>query len=454
MELVELVGLEASVGSTGSGRVGSITYPGLSDPSARFASDLRRFERRYVEQWLSAPATLPSLGPVFSVAEQRRRETEMERGIDRLEALLRAVPALPQRRPAWFKTVQGAIEGLAVDGWAMDPRHSRLVFNDPCFDTTTAFARRARALDPDVEVSDLTQAWRNLWVMNFFQMLLGQAPSLTPSIFAYSMLYPYTDNPLDDQETSGGVKRELSRRLKARLKGLRVEPFDDHQTIVFELVAEIEAQFPRSKHPEVYLSLLAIHDAQTAALIQQSAGVVDVPEILRLSVAKGGASVLADGYLVHGGRLSREQADFFFGYGVLLQLCDDLQDAGEDAKAGHQTLFSQPLLRGGAPELDTQVCRLTHFLERVLRGCGAFPACRRQPLRQLVHDNCLRLIVQAVGSQPEIFSPDFYDFVARRSPVSFAYVRSLGERLEPRGAELKAYLHRTQGIRSLFDLVG
>ena len=261
MELVEIAGLETRAGSTGLDRGGHINHPSLSGPSAQFASDLCHFEKRYVEQWLSAPATLPDLGPLFSTGEQRRRETEMERGIDRLEALFRAVPALPKRRPAWFNTVQGAIEELAIEGWAMDPRHSRLVFNDSCFDATTAFARRAKALDSDVEVSDLTQAWRNLWVMNLFQMLLGKTPSLTPSIFAYSMLYPYTDNPLDDQRVSGAAKRELSQRLKSRLKGLRVEPFDDRQAIVFELVAEIEGQFPRSRHPEVYLSLLAIHDA-------------------------------------------------------------------------------------------------------------------------------------------------------------------------------------------------
>lgn len=46
-------------------------------------------------------------------------------------------------------------------------------------------------------------------------------------------------------------------------------------------------------------------------------------ETLTVYLAKGGASVLADGYLV-AGKLTKDQEYFLFGYGAYLQLLDDI----------------------------------------------------------------------------------------------------------------------------------
>lgn len=76
---------------------------------------------------------------------------------------------------------------------------------------------------------------------------------------------------------------------------------------------------------------------------------------------KGGTSVIADGYLVHG-VMTEEEALFAFGFGVVckpsshhrclklkctfhtdgqcLQLVDDLQDTLKDTEVNHQTLFT------------------------------------------------------------------------------------------------------------------
>lgn len=62
-------------------------------------------------------------------------------------------------------------------------------------------------------------------------------------------------------------------------------------------------------------------------------------ELKALTFNKGAASVVADGYLVLG-RLSADQMDFLIGYGIVLQLADDLQDMTTDANVHHATLFS------------------------------------------------------------------------------------------------------------------
>ena len=55
--------------------------------------------------------------------------------------------------------------------------------------------------------------------------------------------------------------------------------------------------------------------------------------------------MLVHGYLTKG-HLSPEEEDFFFRYGVLLQLLDDMQDVAVDQAAGHHTIFSNPHTRG------------------------------------------------------------------------------------------------------------
>ena len=48
-------------------------------------------------------------------------------------------------------------------------------------------------------LQEIGQAMRNVWIMNISQVLLNVEVKFTNAIFAYSMLYPYTDNILDDK---------------------------------------------------------------------------------------------------------------------------------------------------------------------------------------------------------------------------------------------------------------
>ena len=82
------------------------------------------------------------------------------------------------------------------------------------FDVTATFLDEALAFNPSFELGDLYQALRNVWIMNSQQLFRGSPIVYSPSIFAYSMLYPYTDNALDDRST--GPKREGPVRRASR----------------------------------------------------------------------------------------------------------------------------------------------------------------------------------------------------------------------------------------------
>jgi hypothetical protein len=134
--------------------------------------------------------------------------------------------------------------------------------------------------------------------------------------------------------------------------------------------------------------------------------------------AKGGTSVLADGYLA-AGLLTKEQEDFAFGWGVLLQLADDLQDVGEDLAAGTATLFSETL---SAP-LDAVTNRVFEFGDQVLAGLNTFQSPGAEPLKQLIRQSAAILLLTAAGAAHELHTRRYIQEIERYSPFRFGFVR-------------------------------
>ena len=59
---------------------------------------------------------------------------------------------------------------------------------------------------------------------------------LTPSIFAYSMLYPYSDNYLDDPSVSREAKLSFSVRFGRRLAGDAVASANPLEATIWRLI--------------------------------------------------------------------------------------------------------------------------------------------------------------------------------------------------------------------------
>jgi hypothetical protein len=83
------------------------------------------------------------------------------------------------------------------------------------------------------------------------------------------MLYPYTDNSLDDPGLSMADKACLGNWLEQRLHGIHSAPPGSRAEPIDRLIGMIEASYPRRDYPEVYQGLLGIHAAQIESLLQQ-----------------------------------------------------------------------------------------------------------------------------------------------------------------------------------------
>ena len=248
---------------------------------------------------------------------------------------------------------------------------------------------------------------------------------LTPSILGYSLIYPYSDNFLDDENIPIEAKLRFSRRLRRRLLGEELPARDEPERHVWALITLIEEQYQRTLYPNVFESLLAIHRAQEQSLGQlRGRHAWTGAAYLRVSCAKGGSSVLADACLACGS-LAKGESRFAFEWGVLLQSGDDLQDVREDMRHGSMTLFSHAAAKGSP--LDALTAQLLRFGEHAgrlmndLRGSDVF--------KELLTTSWRSLILGAVADSSEFFSVAFLRVVEPFFPFRFGFLRARKSRL-------------------------
>ena len=365
------------------------------------------------------------------------------------QSLLRA-PKLSARRGPWREALLSAMRQMAKRCLDSPEGNVDLFFTEAAFEATRQFIRKARTFEPKISEQDLFQALRNLWVIHSVQLLLDGPITLSPATFAYSMLYPWTDNYLDDPLVGAGAKTEFGHWLTSRLEGSEGGLSDSRAVQVGDLIGLIESDYPRDLYPEVYLSLQAIHNAQMASLRQQGPNeIVGTQQLLRVTFAKGGASVLADAYLIRG-HLSTQEADFMFGYGVLLQLMDDLQDLPDDLVKKHSTMLTQCATRG---TLDEVVSKLWCFVTNQLRCPRGFAAAQGVGITRLIQANCKLILLQAVARDSHFYTNGFLAKLESHSPFRFEFLREREKSFAEERKRVVSTVCRTHQIGSILELL-
>jgi hypothetical protein len=372
--------------------------------------------------WNESSEDFPELGRRFGVNEQEAREAKLDRFLGAVRAELRAIPATRAERGRARERITTAFVEFAGAALDLEDRHIELLLKGGFSGIGTDLGRQARRFDPEVPAADILQACRNAWAACGLQSLLGCPMRVTPAIFAYSMLYPYTDNYLDDAAVSRDAKLGFSKRFQKRLSGQPVDAANRHEEQIWGLVGMIEGQYPRCDFPQVYDALLAIHRAQEESLsLMRAAEPVD---FVRLGFQKGGTSVLADAYLA-AGSLDTPEVQFAFEWGVHLQLADDLQDVREDRADGVLTVFSEA---AGRVALDALTNR-TFALARTVMGRVKDLASGHNTLRELIERSAQSLVIRAAGDVPEFYTPDYLRRLEGYSPFRFGFLKQRREQL-------------------------
>jgi hypothetical protein len=386
---------------------------------------IRDFSSHFIRAWNEASVELPASQKNYSDFEKSSKENSMN-------LFLQSVKQIRKKRKLKLEITTEDEERFFTDtrlffknALDFDESQVSFLFSEEMINVTRAFVYEARKFDSSLPFSDIFQALRNAWIMFGVQIIFGQSVAMTPSVFAYSMLYPYTDNLIDDPSISEIEKIAFSCRFRDRLSGIMVQPLSKTESTIYALVEMIEMEFSRDKNPEVFESLLAIHDAQTASLLLIDAqNTVSEEDSLSICIRKGGTSVLADGYLVTG-KLSEEQQFFLYGYGAYLQMLDDIQDVEDDLSSGLKTYFARDI---ESCLLDWKVRKTYQFGEFVLESLDAAGEKFVDLFKALIRRSIDLFVAEAIAQNPEIYSHEFTELFEKRSPFSFSYIRNLNSR--------------------------
>ncbi|HSK88146.1 MAG TPA: hypothetical protein VK880_07320, partial [Anaerolineales bacterium] len=258
------------------------------------SATVRELNQHFIDLWWESDTSLPDLGPLYTAPAQVQNEKHLLEFLGEVDRVLSSPPRGRAEAQAVQARLGAAFRVLAEQAMGFEAGELDRLPSQAFSDVSEDFVRSARAFDPQLSGEDIYQAGRNAWTANGLQWLLGLPVQNTPSIFAYSLLYPYTDNYLDDPAISVATKVAFNERFRRRLAGELLAPANPHERVIFDLVALIETQYSRPDHLAVFESLLDIHHAQgqSLKLMRQAAAPGEV-DVLGLSFGKGGTSVLA-----------------------------------------------------------------------------------------------------------------------------------------------------------------
>jgi hypothetical protein len=386
----------------------------------RWPAMIQDLVRHYAALWHASDTALPWLGSPYTNGAQRANERHLDHFLAAVSVELTCAPqAEPEQQTMWAR-IGLAFRDLARLALAADERALDTLLGSGFLEATTAFAQMARRFDPAITNDAIYQAARNVWTANFLQLLLGMPVHVTPAIFAYSMLYPYSDNYLDDPTISNATKLDFNERFRRRLAGAPIAPRDRREQIISDLVRLIEGQFDRAHYPQVFESLLAIHRGQSKSLQQLRRNPAPQQiDVLGISFEKGGTSVLADGYLV-AGALTAAQHDWIFGFGVLTQLMDDLEDLPHNLADNFLTIFSQAARQ---QTLDAVTNRTLHLCARILGQLGGVGTADLGPFKELITRSVTLLFIDSAGRAARLYPRRYLQELETHAPFRFAALR-------------------------------
>jgi hypothetical protein len=379
-----------------------------------------------IEVWNLSATRTPRTAPQYSPQEQARREHAYDKALREVEREAKTTPTTRAARIAKQEIMTASFARFSAEALDLQGDAVELLTGD-FLPVGIKLARWARRFDDTLAMPGIIQACRNAWTACGLQPLMGEPIDLTPSILGYSMLYPYTDNFLDQADISPATKHHFGNRFRERLSGIAISPLNRRESALWELVGLVEMQYPRALYPGVFECMLAIHRAQEESIAQLRTE-PSSDEILRMSCAKGGSSVLADACLARG-RLTPQESQFGFEWGVLLQLGDDLQDVREDLLRGSTTLFSRAAAAG--TPLDSLATQLLSFSDAVADRMDALPHGTPM-LKRLLRMSWRSLIVGGIADSHQFFTAGFLAEMEQTSPFRFAFLRARRELLASR----------------------
>lgn len=366
--------------------------------------------------WLSAQTSFPDFLSEVSKEEQIKNENSIQAVTEDFQLLVKNYSRRPFGKKRWRhrteKLIKDFLHNETILGVHRSMKQGTL---DAFWAEIKSFLRHARQFAPELSMEDIGQAIRNYIVYTMFNELHQNNPGFNPANFGYSMLYPFTDNYIDNEARTSQEKTTYNQMIRDKIQGKEVNPANLHHRKTCELLQMINDNTPEERAKEAAVLLLMMLDAQQNSLRQQSRSApLSMEERLDISLLKGGISVLIDRFFVNK-ELTQDDIRFYLGFGFFLQLADDLQDIGEDSRLGYQTLFTVDL---SFEQEERLVNQLFHYISQITADYHS----ENEGFKQFVLTNCYMLLLISVDRSKEFFSLDYRTRLERFFPVKYNFL--------------------------------
>lgn len=399
------------------------------------------------DTWNNSSVELSENIETYSKNSQKKSEKELDKLIDTLSTHLKKYPSDFVLRRMWVKKGEVFLQNTLEKDNIFKLEKMDVEDRKKFLGITKQFIRDARKFDDDLPISDIMQAMRNVWISNALQLLFDKEVYYSKANFAYSMLYPYTDNYLDNTNINEIDKVLFNSWLEKRLLGEQIKPNNYHESKVSQMIDYIESVYPREKFKEVYESLLLIFKSQVKSLKQQDRkSNLCKEELLSISIEKGGSSVLVDGHLISG-LMTKEEIEFCIGYGFLLQISDDLQDIKEDLKFNHETVMTETIKNG---TLDKITNKLINFTIELIDGFKINN--KNESVITMIKNDCLMLILFSVVYNAEFFSKEYIKEIEKFIPYTISYSLEIKEKFKEKFKNVDV-LNNEDEYKEMIDII-
>ncbi|RDY28848.1 hypothetical protein, partial [Lachnotalea glycerini] len=239
--------------------------------------------------WLAASTSFPEFIAEISPLKKDENMLYIQENSFIFNKQLKRFPRLYLLRKRWKKKMFKLFENILthetiigihnyMDKQDLDALQSELM----------QFLCQTRSFAPELNFDGIGQAIRNYIVYAMFKQLNCQKAGFNQACFGYSMLYPFTDNYIDNPDITNQQKAEYNRVIRDKIQGKTICSKSIHTQKTCDLLRAIEDKYPRSSHKDIYDLLLMMLEAQEDSMQQQCMeNTLTQSERLDISIYKG-----------------------------------------------------------------------------------------------------------------------------------------------------------------------
>lgn len=298
------------------------------------------------------------------------------------------------------------------------------------------FKAKAHQLIPQMKEYDIKRAASNIWPMLCFQAISNINLKITNSMIGFSMLYPLTDDIIDNQKISSEQKKSFIPRFSRLITHGDSNPENELEKEVWRMFHLIEKQWNRKKYAKTYHMMNQLFIAQIDSQRQFGGQALNKPipdfqDIWDITLRKGSFSVLSDIYLVKK-KIHPNEYSFAAHFGTVTQFLNDIKDVDNDFKEGQHTPFNY-VAHVKKQKMDRIVDNFYHYIFLVFSNrnhiAGSHPIDKVPLERKIFFELMLVVlnfkILEGIAINMDKFSKEFLEKIEEKSSISLNLLKNV-----------------------------